>query len=82
MNSLLNTSERAVRPLVVLTESTRLDTSTVTAVLSAKALTPSTPESRIIGEAKPAPVEKLIMALITGRVIVTRKLLLILDGID
>jgi hypothetical protein len=64
-------SERAVRPRLVLIESTTLETSTVTAVLSAKALTPITPESRIIGEAKPAPVEKLMMALITGIVTVT-----------
>jgi hypothetical protein len=42
----------------------------VTAVLSARAFTPRTPESKIIGEAKPAPVEKLIMALITGIVII------------
>jgi hypothetical protein len=57
---------------VVLIESTRLDTSTDTEVVSAKALTPKTPESRIIGEAKPAPVEKLMIALITGSVIITQ----------
>jgi hypothetical protein len=39
-------------------------------------LTPRTPESRIIGEAKPAPVEKLMIALITGSVIITQRLLL------
>jgi hypothetical protein len=35
-------------------------------VPSAKALTPRIPASRIMGEAKPAPVEKLMIALITG----------------